>query len=63
MEKESYSAAIAELEEIMRKMQNPDCDIDSLSAYTTRALQLLKLCKERLTKADQEVTKCLEELQ
>lgn len=59
----TYTASIAELEEIMKKMQNPDCDIDKLSSYTSRALKLLKFCKDRLTKADEEVSKCLEELQ
>ncbi len=58
----TYSEAVAELESIMRKMQNPDCDIDSLSTYTARALTLLKQCKERLTKVDEEVMRCLKEL-
>lgn len=58
----TYSDSIAELEAIMNKMQNPDCDIDLLSEYTGRALALLKHCKERLTKADEDVTRCLEEL-
>lgn len=59
---EKYSEAIAELEDILRKMESDQCDIDSLSKYTTRALELLKFCKERLTKTDQEVQKCLEAL-
>lgn len=57
-----YTEAIAELEEILRKMQQPDCDIDLLSEYTSRALTLLKECKERLTKTDEEVRRSLEEL-
>lgn len=51
-----------ELEEILQKIQSPDCDIDKLSAYTTRALELLKFCKEKLTKTDEEIKKSLEEL-
>lgn len=58
----SYSDAILELEDILRKIQSPDCDIDSLAAFTSRALQLLTHCKERLTKTDEEVKRCLEEL-
>lgn len=58
----SYSEAITELENILRAMQSPDCDIDKLSAYTSRALELLKHCKQRLTKTDEEVRRCLEEL-
>ncbi|MCM1152337.1 MAG: exodeoxyribonuclease VII small subunit [Muribaculum sp.] len=58
----SYSQAVAELENILRDMQSPDCDIDKLSAFTSRALELLKHCKQRLTKTDEEVRRCLEEL-
>lgn len=59
---ESYKAAIAELEAILAKMESDQCDIDSLSQYTERALQLLKFCKDRLFKTDREVEKCLDEL-
>lgn len=59
---EKYSEAIKELEEILSKMESDQCDIDSLSQYTARALELLKFCKERLLKTDEEVKKCLEEL-
>lgn len=57
-----YSQAMAELETIVAKMESNQCDIDSLSQYTTRALELLKFCKERLFKVDEEVVKCLEAL-
>lgn len=59
----SYSEATKRLEEILQQMQSPDCDIDRLSEYTTEALALLKHCKERLTKTDEEVRKCLSELE
>lgn len=59
---ESYKAATAELEEILRKMESDRCDIDSLAQLTARALELLKFCKERLFKADREVEKCLSEI-
>ncbi|MBD5260743.1 MAG: exodeoxyribonuclease VII small subunit [Bacteroides sp.] len=57
-----YSEAIAELEAITAKMQNQDCDIDSLASLTSRALELLKICKQKLFKTDEEVRKCLETL-
>lgn len=59
---EKYSEAITELEGILQKMESDQCDIDSLSAYTERALELLKFCKDRLLKTDKEVEKCLEAL-
>lgn len=58
----SYTKAIAELEAIVAKMQSDDCDIDHLAGYTSRALELLKFCKEKLFTTDQEVKKCLEAL-
>lgn len=57
-----YSAAVAELESIVSKMQSDSCDIDSLASYTTRALELLKFCKEKLHKTDEEVKECLKSL-
>lgn len=57
----SYKEAVAELENILRQMQSPDCDIDKLSEYTARALTLLKYCKERLMKTDAEVQRLLNE--
>ena len=62
MAETSYASSMNELEEILQKIQSPDCDIDKLSAYTSRALQLLKYCKEKLTKTDEEIKKSLEEL-
>lgn len=57
-----YSEAIAELEAITARMRSPECDIDSLAALTSRALELLKICKEKLFKTDEEVRRCLETL-
>lgn len=58
----TYTAAVAELESILAKMESDQCDIDSLSALTERALTLLKFCKERLLRTDTELAKCLEEI-
>lgn len=62
MENMTYAKAVAELEGIVAKMQSDSCDIDSLASYTSRALDLLKYCKEKLLKTDNEVKKCLEAL-
>lgn len=58
----TYNQAVRELEAIVQKMESDSCDIDQLSNYTTRALELLKYCKERLFKTNEEVEKCLAEL-
>lgn len=59
---QSYSQAIAELNAIVAKMQSDNCDIDTLAAQTSRSLQLLKYCKEKLQKTDTELKRLLEEL-
>lgn len=58
----TYTQAITELEEIVKKMQSPDCSIDNLSQYTARSLELLKVCKAKLTATDEELRKVLEEM-
>ena len=63
MDKEmTYGKAVAELEAIVAKMQADNCDIDSLAGYTSRAIELLKYCKEKLHTTDEEVKRCLEAL-
>ncbi|MCM1504854.1 MAG: exodeoxyribonuclease VII small subunit [Muribaculum sp.] len=51
----TYSQAIAELEEILRKMQSDALDIDMLASYTRRATELLTECRARLTATDEEL--------
>lgn len=58
----TYTQAITELEEIVKKMQSQDCSIDNLSQYTARSLELLKVCKAKLTATDEELRKVLEEM-
>lgn len=57
----NYEAALAELETIVRKMESDQLDIDSLTAQLKRAQQLVKLCKDKLTKTDEEIKRILEE--
>lgn len=63
MEQElTYKSALSELEQIIAKMESDSCDIDRLSEYTARALELLKFCKERLFKTNEDMEKSLEAL-
>ena len=56
-----YEAAFAELQAIVRKMENDELDIDQMSDQLRRAQQLIKLCKDNLTKTDEEIKKILAE--
>ena len=54
-----YEAAYAELQAIVRKMENDELDIDQMSEQLKRAKELIKLCKDKLTKTDEEIKKIL----
>jgi len=56
---DKYEEAMNELEEIANKMEDGELDIDNLTTQLKRAQQLIKMCKERLTKTDEEVKKIL----
>ncbi len=49
MEKElKDEAAMAELQAIVRKMENYELDIDQMAEQLKRAQELIKLCKDKL---------------
>lgn len=56
-----YEQAVRELEEIVEKMENDELDIDQLSEQLKRAKLLVKLCRDKLTKVDEEIKKLLNE--
>ncbi len=60
-EEPKYEEAYQELQTIVRHMENDDLDIDQLAVQLKRAQQLIKLCKEKLTKTDEEIKKILSE--
>lgn len=59
----TYNEAISELEEILRKMQASDADIDRLADMTRRAAELIAECKRRLVATDAELRNVLEQMQ
>lgn len=54
-----YEAAMMQLEEIVKKMENGDLDVDSLCEQLKVAQKLIKQCKDKLTKTDEEIKKIL----
>lgn len=60
MEKElKYEAAMAELQTIVRRMENDELDIDQMSDQLKKAQELIKICRDKLTKTDEEIQKLL----
>ena len=60
-EEQKYEQAYQELQTIVRRMENDELDIDQMSEQLKRAQQLIKFCKEKLTKTDEEIKKILSE--
>ena len=56
-EEVKYEEALAQLETIVRKMEQNDYDIDELAAQLKTAQQLIKFCKDKLTKTEEELQK------
>lgn len=58
----SYTAAHEELQEIVLEIENSRISIDELDARIKRASELLKICKDKLFKTEQNVQEILEEI-
>ena len=56
-----YEEAIRQIEDIIERLENDEMDIDSLGTELKKAQKLIKLCKDKLTKTEEEVKKILEE--
>ena len=60
--KESYNKAIEKLRGIIHVIESGELDVDVLSEKVKEASRLIKLCREKLFKADEEVKKILDTL-
>lgn len=60
MEKKNYSDAMKQLEDIVRHMESGELDIDSLTKELKTAQSLIKLCKDKLYKTEEEIKKIME---
>lgn len=55
-----YEEAVRQLEAIVDKMERGELDIDSMAAQLKEAQELVKLCKQKLKRTDNEIQKLLE---
>ena len=51
----NYEDAVKRLEEIVKKMESDELGIDQMAAQLKEAQQLMRLCKDRLTKVDADI--------
>ncbi len=50
-----YSKAMERLEEIITKIENEEVDVDELSENVKEAVALVKVCKDKIEKAELQV--------
>ena len=58
----TYQKAVEEIEDILSKIENEELDVDELSDQVKRVSTLIKICKEKLFKTQEEVEKILDEI-
>jgi exodeoxyribonuclease VII small subunit len=65
MEKQelSYEQAYQELQTIIKEMENNDISIDVLADKIKRALELINLCKDKITKIEVDVDKIVKTIE
>lgn len=60
-EKNSYDDAIREIEEILTQIETGNLGVDALAGKVSRATALLKLCRDRLYRTEQQIGQILDE--
>ena len=58
----TYTAAFEELRGIVDQLENDSVSVDELTEKMKRATVLMKICRDKLTKTEEEVSKTIEEL-
>jgi exodeoxyribonuclease VII small subunit len=57
-----FGEAIEELESILRRVESEEIDIDDLADELKNAARLLEVCREKIRKAELEVTQIVQAL-
>jgi exodeoxyribonuclease VII small subunit len=58
-----FGQAIDELEEILHRVEAEEIDIDELAAELKKATDLLEICRNKIRKAELEVTQIVQSLE
>jgi exodeoxyribonuclease VII small subunit len=61
-EKANYAEAFAELQRIVADIEGGDIPVDELSEKIKRAGHLIGICKDKITKTEEDVNKILKEI-
>ncbi len=58
-----YTEAFEELQRIVAEIETGQISVDELSQKVKRATQLIRICKQKLTSTEEDVTKILKDLE
>jgi len=58
-----YSEAVEELDGILSELESESVDVDDMAVKVKKAVELIKLCRERIEKTEFEVTKIVKEFE
>ena len=58
-----YADAMAELDRILRELEDDSIDVDRLSDRVRRAAELIRLCRDRITRTRAEVAEIVADLE
>ncbi|MBE6487284.1 MAG: exodeoxyribonuclease VII small subunit [Methanosphaera stadtmanae] len=61
MEDLSFEESLEKLEEIVNKLENGDVPLDDAIDEFNQAMQLVKVCNQKLTQAEESIAKIVEE--
>jgi len=56
-----YREAVERLDEIISQIENEDVDVDELSMQVKEAVELIRVCKAKIDKAEMEVKKVVDD--
>jgi exodeoxyribonuclease VII small subunit len=59
----SFGEAVGEVEQILERLEQEEVDIDDLGREVQRAVELIKVCREKLARTDREVRELVADLQ
>ncbi len=60
---QTYGEAMRELQEVMDRIENEELDVDVLMDEVKKATKLIKFCKDKLYKTNEEIQKILDKIE
>lgn len=57
----NYEAAMKQLESIVSRMESGEMNVDAMTKELKTAQEIIKSCRDKLTKTDEEIKKILED--